>query len=120
MLAQIMILAGIDRSSSSSGGDVVRLRGILTNWSQIVTGSGNGSTHQSSSVDLRNSDHKLLQRVITVKNQYTAVVKECGKWWVGWIEEVPGVNCQEATRKELLASLKITLSEYLSPTFLIG
>ena len=33
---------------------------------------------------------------------YTAVVKESSGWWIGWIEEVPGVNCQEATREELL------------------
>jgi len=44
---------------------------------------------------------------------YTAVVKKSGKWWIGWIEEVPGVNCQEATRAELLASLQDTLREAL-------
>ncbi|MFH0908003.1 MAG: type II toxin-antitoxin system HicB family antitoxin [bacterium] len=32
---------------------------------------------------------------------------------MGWIEEVPGVNCQERTRPELLKSLKITLKEAL-------
>lgn len=44
---------------------------------------------------------------------YTAVVKREGDWWIGWIEEVPGVNCQESTREELLESLKITLREAL-------
>ena len=44
-------------------------------------------------------------------NTYTAVTKQDGDWWIGWIEEVPGVNCQEKTREELLATLKITLSE---------
>lgn len=29
----------------------------------------------------------------------------------GWIEEVPGVNCQEASREELIESLRITLTE---------
>ena len=33
--------------------------------------------------------------------------------WIGWIEEIPGVNCQEATREELLDSLRITLREAL-------
>lgn len=42
---------------------------------------------------------------------YTAVVKQDGGCWIGWIEEVPGVNCQESTREELLKSLRITLSE---------
>lgn len=46
-------------------------------------------------------------------SSYTAVVKQEGEWWIGWIEEVPGVNCQEATREELLQSLKITLREAL-------
>jgi predicted RNase H-like HicB family nuclease len=44
---------------------------------------------------------------------YTAVVKQDGQWWIGWIEEVPGVNCQERTREKLLESLRITLVEAL-------
>ncbi len=48
-----------------------------------------------------------------MKNNYTAVIKQDGDWWIGWIEEIPGVNCQEATREELLESLKITLREAL-------
>lgn len=45
---------------------------------------------------------------------YTAVTKPDGDWWIGWIEEVPDVNCQERTREQLLASLKATLSEALA------
>jgi predicted RNase H-like HicB family nuclease len=44
---------------------------------------------------------------------YTAVIKQSGPWWIGWIEEVPGVNCQEATRDDLLETLKLTLREAL-------
>ncbi len=44
-------------------------------------------------------------------NTYTAVTKQEGAWWIGWIEEVPGVNCQERSREELLASLRVTLTE---------
>ena len=44
---------------------------------------------------------------------YTAVIKQTGSWWIGWIEEVSGVNCQERTREELLESLRITLEEAL-------
>ncbi len=44
-------------------------------------------------------------------NEYTAVVKQDDGWWIGWIEEVPGVNCQERTREKLLESLRVTLSE---------
>lgn len=46
-------------------------------------------------------------------NTFNAVIKEVDGWWVGWIEEIPGVNCQEKTRQELMESLKITLQEAL-------
>ena len=48
-----------------------------------------------------------------MKNRYTAVVKRDGAWWIGWVEEVPGVNCQEASREELVESLRVTLREAL-------
>ncbi|HFQ13677.1 MAG TPA: type II toxin-antitoxin system HicB family antitoxin [Gammaproteobacteria bacterium] len=48
-----------------------------------------------------------------MKNEYTAVIKQDGDWWVGWIEEIPGVNCQEKTLDELKTTLKITLKEAL-------
>ena len=43
--------------------------------------------------------------------EYTAVIKRSGEWWIGWIEEVPGVNCQERSHEELRESLAETLSE---------
>ncbi|MBI4526831.1 MAG: type II toxin-antitoxin system HicB family antitoxin [Deltaproteobacteria bacterium] len=48
-----------------------------------------------------------------MKETYTAVIKESGGWWIGWIEEVPGVNCQEASKEQLIESLQITLREAL-------
>jgi len=48
-----------------------------------------------------------------VSNIYTAIIKQDGDWWIGWIEEVPGVNCQEASREELLETLEVTLREAL-------
>lgn len=42
---------------------------------------------------------------------YTAVIKQDAGWWIGWIEEVPGVNCQESSREKLLKSLQETLAE---------
>jgi predicted RNase H-like HicB family nuclease len=44
---------------------------------------------------------------------FTAIVKQRGDWWIGWIEEVPGVNAQERTKPELLASLREVLVEAL-------
>jgi predicted RNase H-like HicB family nuclease len=46
-------------------------------------------------------------------SDYTAIVSQSGEWWIGWIEEVPGVNCQEATREELIETLRVTLHEAL-------
>ena len=46
-----------------------------------------------------------------MQHTYTAVVKQEPEAWIGWIQEVAGVNCQEATRDELLESLRITLAE---------
>lgn len=44
---------------------------------------------------------------------FTAAIQQRGEWWIGWIEEVPGVNCQEHTKAELLETLKVTLREAL-------
>ncbi len=48
-----------------------------------------------------------------MKTEYTVVVKQTDDWWVGWVEEVPGVNCQEKSYDELMESLKVTLQEAL-------
>jgi hypothetical protein len=48
-----------------------------------------------------------------VKGHYTALLKKKGTWWIGWIEEVPGVNCQERSKGELIETLRVTLHEAL-------
>jgi len=48
-----------------------------------------------------------------MKDSYSAVIKQSGSWWIGGIEEVPGVNCQEPTKQELIETLKVTLQEAL-------
>ncbi|HJV66860.1 MAG TPA: hypothetical protein VJ550_14080 [Geomonas sp.] len=48
-----------------------------------------------------------------MNREYTAIIKKNGEWWIGWIEEVPGVNCQERSREELLESLRSALKEAL-------
>jgi predicted RNase H-like HicB family nuclease len=44
-------------------------------------------------------------------NSYTAIIQKSGSWWIGWIAEVQGVNCQERTKAKLLESLQETLGE---------
>ena len=48
-----------------------------------------------------------------MNNQYTAVIKQDSGWWIGWVEEIPGVNCQGKTRAELQKNLRSALKEAL-------
>ncbi len=48
-----------------------------------------------------------------MNGEYTAVLEQDGGWWIGWIEEVAGVNCQERSKSELLAGLRKVLAEAL-------
>lgn len=41
--------------------------------------------------------------------QFTAIYKKSGKWYIGWIEEIPGVNTQGKTLKETKENLKEAL-----------
>ena len=42
---------------------------------------------------------------------YKAIVQRDGQWWIGWVEEIPGVNSQGATRQELIDNLRSALEE---------
>jgi len=48
-----------------------------------------------------------------MKSNYTAITQQDGEWWVGWIEEIPGVNAQEKTKEKLMVSLREILKEAL-------
>ena len=48
-----------------------------------------------------------------MKQAYTAVILRDEDWWIGWIQEIPGVNCQERTKNELMVSLKSGLQDIL-------
>jgi len=51
--------------------------------------------------------------LIPMTSTFTAITKKDGDWWIGWIEEVPGVNAQEETKEELISSLREILSQAL-------
>jgi len=40
-----------------------------------------------------------------VKHNFTAVYKKSGKWFLGWVEEIPGANTQGRTLKETKENL---------------
>jgi hypothetical protein len=44
---------------------------------------------------------------------YTAEIKQDAGWWIGGIEEVPGVNCLEYSCEALVETLRVTLREVL-------
>lgn len=45
--------------------------------------------------------------------QYTAVIQKDAGWYIGWVEEVPGVNSQGKTLKEVKENLKEALEMIL-------
>lgn len=45
-----------------------------------------------------------------MKQQFTAIYQKQGKWYLGWIEEIPGVNTQGRSLKEAKENLKEALS----------
>lgn len=46
-------------------------------------------------------------------NEYTAAIQNDGDLWIGWIEEVPGVNSQGRSKEELLENIHSALTEAL-------
>jgi predicted RNase H-like HicB family nuclease len=57
------------------------------------------------------AEQKITKELIAAS--FTAVVRQTDKWWIGWVEEVPGVNSQGTTREELLDNLRDALDEAL-------
>ena len=48
-----------------------------------------------------------------MKGSFTAVTQHEGPWWIGWVKEIPGVNSQGKTRRELIENLRSALKEAL-------
>ena len=44
-------------------------------------------------------------------SSYTEVIQQDAEWWIGWVKEIPGVNSQGRTRKELIGNLQSALEE---------
>lgn len=45
---------------------------------------------------------------------YTFRVRQGEQWWTGWVDELPGVSSQGATRAELIENLASALTEALA------
>lgn len=46
--------------------------------------------------------------------RYRAVIKKSGTWWIGWLIDLPGVNAQEKSKKELVKSLMTGAQDMLT------
>lgn len=58
---------------------------------------------------LKASKHHCTMKLQT----YSAVIRKDEGWWIGWVEEIPGVNSQGKTKTELLKNLRSALREAL-------
>ena len=54
-----------------------------------------------------------------MNKRFTAVYKKSGKGYLGWMEEIPGVNTQGKTLKEVKENLKEALSLVLETNLLV-
>ena len=48
-----------------------------------------------------------------MNSSYTAVIQQVDGWWIGWVQEVRGVNAQGTTKEELLENLRAALVDIL-------
>ena len=42
---------------------------------------------------------------------HNVLISRDGPWWVGWVEEIPGLNTQECSSEQLLDTLRVVLCE---------
>lgn len=52
----------------------------------------------------------ISARIPHMKRQFTAVIERRGKWYVGFVAEIPGVNTQDQTLAEVRRNLKDALT----------
>ncbi len=52
--------------------------------------------------------------------KFTAVYHKDGKWYLGWVEEIPGVNTQGKTLKEAKENLREALLLVLATNKVLG
>ncbi len=49
---------------------------------------------------------EVLERSCSMENRFTAVFERTDKWWIAYVEELPGANTQGATLEEARENLK--------------
>jgi predicted RNase H-like HicB family nuclease len=51
-----------------------------------------------------------------MQREFTAVIEKRGRWYIGTVEEIPGVNTQGRSLRELRRSLKEAIQLILEAT----
>jgi predicted RNase H-like HicB family nuclease len=49
---------------------------------------------------------RLVEQELRMRREFTAVIEKRGRWYVGTVEEIPGVNTQGRTLSEVRRNLK--------------
>ena len=52
--------------------------------------------------------------------KFRAVIKKSGRWWIGWLVDLSGVNAQEKTREKLVESLRVGAEDMLEAPVELG
>ena len=59
-------------------------------------------------------------KILVVTREFTAVIEKKGRWYVAWVEEIPGVNTQGKTLAEARRNLKEALQLILEQNRLLS
>ena len=73
--------------TSSNPSGILNLNLSVTGWQQVQTTLGPGA------------------------EEYKVFAQRDGEWWIGWLDNVSGVNAQERSLDELIVSLRIALED---------
>jgi len=65
-----------------------------------------GGTKSFNIIVMKISLKKSGAKRTILKSQFTAVFEKRGRWWIGYVEELPGANSQGHTLKEVRENLK--------------
>ncbi len=52
-------------------------------------------------------------RILAMKHEFTSVIEKRGKWYVAYVEEIPGVNTQGKTLTKARRNLTTALAKVL-------
>ena len=89
-----------------------RMSSCLDTRGEVRHGSSKMRRARAGSSESRPKARKRRRREVTPRRlTVTAIFERHGKWYVGYVPEIPGVNAQERSLPSARASLKAALRE---------